>query len=217
MGFTKYTTAKEKDRLRINDAIRAKELRVVGPEGENFGIMSSDAALAKAQEMGLDLIEVSAGATPPVSRIADLGKYKYELKKNAKDVNAKAHVTETKTTQVKIGTGERDMHLKASQAAGWLREGHRVKVDLFLWGRYKYMEFNFLKGRLERFLAIIPESFKIADDIKKGLKGLSVVIERDKTGKRWVPSVPKGPGLDTPTSNEEMGEELAAEKAEENL
>lgn len=207
MGFTKYTTAREKERLRINDAIRARELRVVGPEGENFGIMSSDDAFKKAQEMGLDLIEVSGNATPPVARIADLGKYKYEMKKKAKDVKAKAHVTETKTTQVKIGTGERDMHLKASQAAGWLREGHRVKVDLFLWGRYKYMEFNFLKGRLERFLAIIPESFKIADDIKKGPKGLSVVVERDKSGKRWVPSIPQaGAVVDDP-----MPEEAAEE------
>ncbi len=207
MGFTKYTTSKEKERLRINDAIRARELRVVGPEGENFGVLSSDEALAKAREMGLDLIEVSANATPPVARIADLGKYKYEMKKKAKEVKAKAHVTETKTTQVKIGTGERDMHLKASQAAGWLREGHRVKVDLFLWGRYKYMEFNFLKERLERFLAIIPESFKIADDIKKSLKGLSVVVERDKSGKRWVPSAPKGPSLDAPPEEEEMAAE----------
>ncbi|MEK7627909.1 MAG: translation initiation factor IF-3 [Patescibacteria group bacterium] len=196
MGFTKYTTAKEKDRLRINDAIRARELRVVGPDGENFGIISSDEALAKARELGLDLIEISSTSTPPVAKIADLGKYKYEMKKKGKEVKAKAHVTETKTTQVKIGTGERDMHLKASQAAGWLREGHRVKIDLFLWGRYKYMEFNFLKDRLERFLAIIPESFKLADDIKKSLKGLSVVIERDKTGKRWVPSTPmKSPTL----------------------
>jgi translation initiation factor IF-3 len=185
MGFTKYTTAKEKERIRINEGIRARELRVVGPEGENFGLMSSDDALSKAREMGLDLIEVSGSATPPVAKIADFGKYKYELKKKTKEVKAKSHVAETKTTQVKIGTGERDMHLKASQAAGWLREGHRVKIDLFLWGRYKYMEFNFLKERLERFLAIIPESFKIADDIKKSLKGLSVVIERDKSGKRW--------------------------------
>ena len=215
MGFTKYTTSKEKERLRINDAIRAREMRVVGPEGENFGIMSSDDAYKKAQEMGLDLIEVSGSATPPVARIADLGKYKYEMKKKAKEVKAKAHVTETKTTQVKIGTGERDMHLKASQAAGWLREGHRVKVDLFLWGRYKYMEFSFLKGRLERFLAIIPESFKIADDIRKGPKGLSVVVERDKSGKRWVPSAPLGPSLDSPPAEEEMSGENTEERGEE--
>jgi translation initiation factor IF-3 len=133
--------------------------------------------------MGLDLIEVSPNANPPVAKIADYGRFKYELQKKEKEVKAKTHVSETKTTQVKIGTGEHDMHLKASKSAEWLREGHRVKVDLFLWGRYKYMEFEFLKDRLERFLAIIPESYKIADEIKKSPKGLSVVLELDKSKK----------------------------------
>ena len=94
-------------------------------------------------------------------------------------MKSKAHVTETKEAQVKIGTSDHDMHIKASKIGVWLREGHRVKIDLFLWGRYKYMEFNFLKERLARFLAIIPESYKIADEIKKSPKGLSVVLERD--------------------------------------
>ena len=58
-----------------------------------------------------------------------------------------------------------------------------MKIDLFLWGRYKYMEFNFLKERLQRFLAIIPESYKISDEIKKSPKGLSVVLEREAVGK----------------------------------
>ena len=75
------------------------------------------------------------------------------------------------------------MGIKAGKAAGWLKEGHRVKVDLFLWGRYKYMEFSFLKERLERFLAIIPESYKIAEDIQKSPKGLSVVLEKDASKK----------------------------------
>ena len=217
MGFTKYTTAKEKERIRINEGIRTRELRVVGPEGENFGVMSSDEALTKAREMGFDLIEVSGSSIPPVAKIADLGQYKYELKKKAKEVKAKSHIVETKTTQVKIGTGERDMHLKASQAAGWLREGHRVKVDLFLWGRYKYMEFNFLKERLERFLAIIPESFKIADDIKKSLKGLSVVIERDKSGKRWwAPSTPKKEGGEIAVEEPSSQKSEAVEEVQEN-
>lgn len=183
MGFTKYTSQKEKERVRMNEGIRARELRVLGPAGENFGIMPIRDALAKAAEAGLDLIEVSPNANPPVAKITDYGKFKYEQKKKEKEVKAKAHVTETKVTQVKIGTSERDMHIKASKASAWLREGHRVKIDLFLWGRYKYMEFNFLKERLERFLAIIPESYKIADEIKKSLKGLSVVIERDTGGK----------------------------------
>lgn len=172
----------------MNEGIRAKELRVLGPEGENMGVMQTRDALAKAGEMGYDLIEVSPNANPPVARITDYGKYKYEQKKKDKEVKSRIFVSETKTTQVKIGTGERDMFLKASKTGAWLREGHRVKIDLFLWGRYKYMDFEFLKDRLERFLAIIPESYKIADEIKKSPKGLSVVIERDASKKPAKPA-----------------------------
>jgi translation initiation factor IF-3 len=179
MGFTKYTSQAEKTRIRMNEGIRAAQVRVLGPEGENLGVMPTRDAFLKAQELGLDLLEISPNADPPVAKITDYGKFKYEQKKKEKEVKSKAHVTETKVTQVKIGTSERDMHIKASKAAIWLREGHRVKVDLFLWGRYKYMEFEFLKERLERFLAVIPESYRIAESIQKGPKGLSVVLERD--------------------------------------
>lgn len=188
MGFTKYTSQAEKERVRMNEGIRAREVRVIGPEGQNVGVMQTPDAIAKAQEAGLDLIEISPNANPPVCKITDYGKFKYEQKKKEKEVKAKSHVTETKTTQVKIGTSERDMHIKASKTAVWLREGHRVKVDLFLWGRYKYMEFDFLKERLERFLAIIPESYKIAENIQKSPKGLSVVLERDTVKKNPVPA-----------------------------
>lgn len=181
MGFTKYTSQAEKVRVRMNEGIRAAEVRLLGPEGENFGILPIREALAKAQEMGLDLIEISPNAQPPVAKITDYGKFKYEQKKKDKEVKSKARVTETKEAQVKIGTSQNDMSIKASKIAAWLREGHRVKVDLFLWGRYKYMEFNFLKERLERFLAVIPEGFKIAEPIAKSPKGLSVSLERDKT------------------------------------
>ncbi|MEK7068937.1 MAG: translation initiation factor IF-3 [Patescibacteria group bacterium] len=179
MGFTKYTSQAEKERVRMNEGIRALQLRVIGNEGENFGIMSTRDALAKAKELNLDLIEISPNAQPPVAKITDYGKFKYEQKKKDKEVKSKAHVTETKGAQVKIGTSEHDMHIKASKIAAWLREGHRVKIDLFLWGRYKYMEFSFLKERLERFLAIIPEGYKIAEPIQKSPKGLAVSLERD--------------------------------------
>ena len=191
MGFTKYTSQAEKERVRMNEGIRAREVRVIGPEGQNVGVLPLADAIQKAREAGLDLIEISPNAVPPVCKITDYGKFKYEQKKKEKDVKSKAHVTETKVTQVKIGTSERDMHIKASKAAVWLREGHRVKVDLFLWGRYKYMEFNFLKERLERFLALIPESYRIAEDIQKSPKGLSVVIERDPAKKAAPPKTPK--------------------------
>ncbi len=193
MGFTKYTSQAEKVRARMNEGIRAPEVRCLGPEGENFGVLPIREALAKAQELGLDLIEISPNATPPVCKITDYGKFKYEQKKKDKEIKSKAHVTETKVTQVKIGTSERDMHIKASKAAVWLKEGHRVRVDLFLWGRYKYMEFEFLKERLERFLAVIPEAYKIAEPIQKGPKGLSVSIERDVSKKSAAPRPAKTP------------------------
>ena len=133
MGFTKYTTQAEKERVRMNESIRATEVRCLGPEGENFGILPIREALAKAKELGYDLIEVSPNATPPVCKITDYGKFKYEQKKKDKEVKSRARVTETKEAQVKIGTSENDMRIKANKIAEWLKEGHRVKIDLFLW------------------------------------------------------------------------------------
>lgn len=168
----------KEDSVRINQAIRAKELRVIGSNGENLGVILTGEALKIASEANLDLIEISPTAQPPVAKIMDYGKYQYEIKKKAKEIKAKSHVTETKGVQVKIGTGEHDLNLKAKRAAEWLTEGHRVKIDLFLWGRYKYMEESFLKERLERFLKIIPAEYKIADEIKKSPKGFSTTLER---------------------------------------
>ncbi len=173
---------RDNDRVRINEEIRVPEVRVVGNEGENLDVMTTRDAIAKARAQGLDLIEISPKAKPPVAKITDYGKYSYEAKKKAKEMKAKQHRTETKVAQVKIGTGENDLKRKAGKIALWLANGDRVKVDLFLWGRYKYMDFKFLKDRLEKFLAIIPESFKIADEIKKSPKGLTTVIELDKSG-----------------------------------
>lgn len=204
MGFTKYTSQAEKEQVRMNENIRAKEVRVLGSEGENFGILSLREALDKARELGLDLIEVSPNANPPVCKITDYGKFKYEQKKKDKEVKSKARVTETKEAQVKIGTSQNDMNIKATKIASWLREGHRVKIDLFLWGRYKYMEFEFLKERLERFLAIIPEGYKVADDIKKSPKGLSVTLERDASKKGQAKLPPK---KDTSSDTLEAGSE----------
>lgn len=166
------------DTTRINHQIRASEVRVIGPEGENFGVLSIKEALARAEEVGLDLIEISPNANPPVAKIMEYGKFQYEQAKKRREIKAKSHTTETKSVQVKIGTGEHDLNLKAKKAAEWLAEGHRVKVDLFLWGRYKFMEFNFLKDRLEQFLKLIPTEYKVAEPIAKSLKGLSTTIER---------------------------------------
>ena len=177
------TFSSYKDKTRINAAIRAKELRVIGAKGENLGVLLRDDALKAADEANLDLIEISPNANPPVAKIMDFGQYRYETKRKASEVKAKSNVTETKSVQIKVTTGEHDQQLKATRAAEWLSEGHRVKVDLFLSGRYKYMEEKFLKERLERFLKIIPIEYKIADPIKKGPKGYLVTLEREGKAK----------------------------------
>ena len=174
-------------RTRINHAIKAPELRVVTSDGENLGTLSLADALKAAEERKQDLIEISPNAKPPVAKIMDYGKYRYETGRKAREVKAKSHSTETKSVQVKIGTGDHDQQLKARRAAEWLEEGHRVKVDLFLWGRYKYMEPEFLKERLERFLKIIPVEYKIADPMKKSPKGWTTTLERVPGAKAHKP------------------------------
>ncbi|MBI1999568.1 MAG: translation initiation factor IF-3 [Parcubacteria group bacterium] len=167
-----------KERININRRIRAPELRVVTDAGENLGVVSLADALREAETRGLDLIEISPNATPPVAKIMDYGKFQYLEKKKQKQVRGQP--TETKTIQVKIGTGEHDLGLKARRASEFLREGHRVKIDLFLAGRAKYLEKGFLRERLERILHLITEEYKIADGPKAGPKGPTIIIERVK-------------------------------------
>jgi|TARA_B100000959_G_C14533608_1_gene440582 translation initiation factor IF-3 len=168
------------EKVRINKSILAKELRVMGADGANLGVISKDEALRQAETAGLDLIEISPKANPPVAKIMDYGKFQYEQKKKQKEIKAKSHTTETKNIQIKMGTGEHDLSLKSKRISEWLKEGHRVKIDLFLFGRYKYMEFNFLKERLEKFLTLITEEYKVAEAVKKSPKGLTTVIEKTK-------------------------------------
>ena len=151
-------------------------------DGENLGVLTREEALRRAKEMELDLIEISPNANPPVAKIMDYGKYQYAEKKRAKVVQEKAHITETKTIQVKIGTSEHDLALKAKRASEWLKQGDRIKLDLFLPGRSKYMERNFLIERMNRVLKLITEEYKMADPPQKSPKGLTVILERGARG-----------------------------------
>lgn len=180
------------DKIRINKEIRARELRVIGASGENLGVISFDEALKHAQDAGLDLIEISPNAQPPVAKVMDYGKFQYELKKRESAARAKAKVSETKEVQIKVGTGENDMRMKANKAAQWLEEGHRVRVELFLKGRYKGMDEAFLKTRLEKFILLIPYTYKIAEPVAKAPKGFAAILERDaKAAKAAGSSAPK--------------------------
>ena len=153
-------------------------MRVITVDGENLGVLSLDKALTEARNRGLDLIEISPTAVPPVAKIMDYGKYQYDEKKKTKVAKAKTQTSELKNVQVKIGTGEHDLELKAKNVSKWLGEGNRVKIDLYLIGRSKYMEFNFLKERLERILKLVTVEYKIAQEPQKGPKGITIIIER---------------------------------------
>ncbi len=167
------------DRLRINNEIRAQELRVISADGGNLGVLSLANALAAAKSAGLDLIEISPSAVPPIAKIIDYGKFEYERSKKEKVAKSKVKISETKEVQIKVGTGDHDMDLKAKKAAEWLEEGHRVRAELFLKGRYKGMSEEFLKERLERFLVRIPYAYKVAEPVARSIKGFAGVIERD--------------------------------------
>jgi len=163
---------------RINHQIKATELRVIGEKGENLGVLSLRESLTKAEEAGLDLIEISPNANPPIAKIMDYGKYQYAENKKLKASKAKVRTVEVKTLQIKIGTGEHDLNLKAKRVGEWLREGNRVRLDLFLPGRAKYLDEKFLRERMDRFLKLIPENYKVSEEPKKSPKGMSALVEK---------------------------------------
>lgn len=166
--------------FRTNNQIRATEVRLLGSNGENIGVVSIEEALKRAKDEDTDLVEISPNANPPIVKIIDYGKFLYAENKKQKATKAKAHVVEVKGIQVKVGTGEHDLNLKAKKTSEWLKEGHRVRIDLFLPGRTKYMDEKFLKERMDRIFKLISEDFKIAEAPKKSPKGLTAVIERAK-------------------------------------
>lgn len=166
--------------IKINHQIKAPELRVIDSNGANLGVITLSEALGKASEQGLDLIEISPSAVPPIAKIMDYGKFQYEANKKQKQAKSKAKITEVKNIQVKIGTGDHDLTLKAKKASQWLAEGNRIKIDLFLPGRAKYLDFKFLKERMDRLLKLITVDYTVADPAKKSLKGITTLIERAK-------------------------------------
>lgn len=165
-------------KARINHQIKSPELRVITEDGANLGVIPLSQAIREAQSRNLDLIEISPNAVPPVAKIMDYGKFQYDEKKKQKVAKSKTQTSDLKNIQVKIGTGDHDLELKAKKASEWLKEGHRVKIDLFLIGRSKYMDFNFLKERLDRIFKLITVEYKVASAPLKGPKGITTIVEK---------------------------------------
>lgn len=123
------------DGVRRNELIHAREVRLIGAEGEQLGILQRNEAIAMAREIGCDLVEVSSNATPPVCRIMDYGKFKYEQQKKKQDAKKRQAVVQVKEIKVRPKTDEHDYETKLKHIRSFLEDGDRCKVTVFFRGR----------------------------------------------------------------------------------
>lgn len=121
----------------MNEKIRAREIRVIGEDGEQFGILTVSEALALAAEKNLDLVEISPNATPPVCKIMDYGKFKYEKTKKEKENKKKQKNVVIKEIRIKPHIDEHDKETKISQIKKFIEKEYKVKISLRLSGREK--------------------------------------------------------------------------------
>ena len=126
---------KKADETIMNDAIRVNELRVLGDKGEQFGIISRTEAMDIANERGLDLVLVSPDAKPPVAKVMDYGKHKYELEKKKKEARKNQKIIEVKEVKFSCKIAENDINYKVKHAREFLEKGKHVKLRVFLRGR----------------------------------------------------------------------------------
>ncbi|MDO9524009.1 MAG: translation initiation factor IF-3 [Gemmobacter sp.] len=120
---------------RVNDRIRGGDIRLIGAEGENIGVVSPAQAMALAEEAGLDLVEISPNAEPPVCKIMDFGKFKYEQQKREAEARKKQHIIEIKEIKFRPGTDIHDYEVKMRSVFKFLEEGDKVKITLRFRGR----------------------------------------------------------------------------------
>ena len=144
----------------INEQIRDREVRLIGPDGAQLGIVSAREAMAKAQEAGLDLVKIAPQAKPPVCKIIDYGKYRYELARKEKEAKKKQKVIEIKEVRLSPNIEDNDLNTKVSAAKKFLEKGNKVKVTLRFRGRE---------------MAHMASSKHILDDFAKMLEEVAVV------------------------------------------
>ncbi|MEM6577120.1 MAG: translation initiation factor IF-3 [Pseudomonadota bacterium] len=120
---------------RVNDRIRGTEIRLIGADGDNVGVVSPERALEMAEDAGLDLVEISPNATPPVCKIMDFGKYKYEQQKRESEARKKQKVIEVKEVKFRPNTDTHDYDVKMRNVFRFLEGGDKVKVTLRFRGR----------------------------------------------------------------------------------
>lgn len=174
-----------RDFTRVNNKIRAREVRVIGDESEQLGVMGLNEALALARQRGVDLVEIAAAATPPVCRLVDFGKYRYEQSKKEKETKKHQHANKVKEIQLSANIDPHDFGVKLTHAIDFLCEDMKVKVSLRFRGReMAHQEFGF--GQVQRFIKeVAPYGHPDAPPklIGKGLNVMLSPLPRNKRAK----------------------------------
>jgi len=142
--------------IRVNDRIRIKEVRVISQDGTQLGIMPIEQALQMAYSQNLDLVEVAPEARPPVCRIMDYGKYRYEQSKKAREARKKQTIIELKEIKLRPKTEEHDFQFKARHAERFLKEGNKAKVTMMFRGR-EMIRMDRGKALLNRFVETLKD------------------------------------------------------------
>ncbi len=124
-----------KQELQINEEIRDKELRIIGSNGEQLGIMSASQALSKAESMNLDLVKIAPQAKPPVCKIMDYGKYRFEQAKREKEARKNQHVVDVKEIRLSLNIDTHDFNTKLAHAKRFVEAGNKIKVSIRFRGR----------------------------------------------------------------------------------
>ncbi|WP_323783719.1 translation initiation factor IF-3 [Thalassovita sp.] len=145
---------------RYNERIRATEIRLIGADGENVGVVTPARAMAMAEEVGLDLVEISPNATPPVCKIMDFGKFKYETQKREAEARKKQKIIEVKEVKFRPNTDTHDYEVKMRNVVKFLESGDKVKITLRFRGREMAHQ-NLGRELLERVAKDITEIGKV--------------------------------------------------------
>ena len=149
-----------RDGPRVNEEIRVPQVRLIDQDGEMLGVMSARDALLRAYEVGMDLLEISPNAVPPVVKILDYGKYKYEQQKKANEARKRQKIVELKEVKVRPNIDDHDYDVKMRQMKGFIEEGDKVKVTLRFRGREMAHQDLGLKV-LERIRTELGETIKV--------------------------------------------------------
>ena len=156
----------------MNNQIRAAEVRLIGADGEMIGVISTREAQRAAQEAGMDLLEISPNAAPPVCKIADYGKYRYELQKKAGAAKKNQKIIEIKELQIRPTIEEHDYQVKLRSAQRWLSDGDKVKVMLRFRGRemeHQHLGMAIIKRLKEDLLPLSKVEFDIKMEGKQAM------------------------------------------------